>query len=535
MKLFLKINPVIGFVIIWLLLLLILPWRGFFLLNDSYVYEWNVRHFFENGFLLHPLTSPTTLFQTFLGSLVYIVKKDPSYLRLMTSIFYLLGVIYFYKTLILNKIRKRLSFLLSLLLMLNPLYLNLGFSFMTDIYFLSLFIISSYYYLLFLQNRATKSLVITSLVVTFSVLSRQTGIFISIAFILIYLYIKKRKKSIRHILILLIPVIVFILYQLFYPKPLAYTYQSISVTQGKLFLLGFYLEVLFRIIKTFYYFGFFVFPVTLGYVLYLVVKNKFFKAPSLLIFSSVFFVFTVFSIFFWIFQNELMFYVPNILSYAGFNPQNLGFGIKQTLFVDSPVRVRALITLISIASLGGLAIILHNSKIDIYKNKLFYILGVPSISILVISFVFRDYFDRYIIVVLPLILFILGNYLNKIRPKYYFYVPFLIVMFIVSVTFEHDYLSLNKYVWNLSQTISANQLDVKSTFEHNAYYRLSNIYTGKPPQYIFSKEWLPKNEDYKYIVSYTNVEPYCTIDKYYYPSFISPGFKGKLQLLKKCQ
>jgi len=63
-------------ILIWLLLLLILPWQGFFLLNDSYVYEWNVRHFLENNFLLHPLTSPTLLFQTFLGSIIYLFKKD---------------------------------------------------------------------------------------------------------------------------------------------------------------------------------------------------------------------------------------------------------------------------------------------------------------------------------------------------------------------------------------------------------------------------------------------------------------------------
>ena len=517
-------------ILIWLLLLLILPWQGFFLLNDSYVYEWNVRHFLENNFLLHPLTSPTLLFQTFLGSIIYLFKKDVSLLILLTSLFYILGVIYFYKIALYAKIKKTNAFFLSLILMFNPLYLTNGFSFMSDVYFISLFIISAFYFLQFLIENNPNYLFVTSILVTFCILSRQVGVLVLLAYLIVYFF-KKRRFNME-LIFFLIPVLVFFLYQAFYPKPLAYTYRSIDLTLVKLSEVSFFFQIIDRVVKSIYYIGFFVIPYSFAILLHLLVSKKIFKKRLIIAFAVSFLILSIISFYFWVTEKQLMFYIPNVLSYAGFQPQNLGFGVKQTIFVNSPVKSQALITVFCVISSS--VFIALSKKINLLNNLSVLIVGIPGLFILLASLLFRDYFDRYLLVILPFILLYLGILVNRvIIKKYYFF--FIAIFALISVIFEHDYLSFNKKIWEIPQKMKINPIEIKGTYEFEGYYRLDKIYNVDNPEYIFDRLWRPKPNEYKYILSYTNVEPYCTINKFHYLSLISANFRGKIELLSNCE
>ena len=523
-------NYLLLLIIIYLIVLFILPWRGFYMLNDSYVYEWDVRNFFANNYHLHPLTSPTLLLQTFLGSIIYIFSKDPSLLRLMSSLFYLLGLIYLYKTFLLFKVKEKTAFLLTLVLMFNPLYMYSGFSFMSDIYFLSTFIVSHYYFIKFLKSSKSLDLGFSSVFAILSFLSRQTGIIILVAYLISYLLLKKKEKQrLLHIFLILLPLVAFVCYQLFYPLPVAYTQQSIVLTFSNLFHLDFYPKILGRVVKTCYYFGIMSFPVS---IYYLIDNYKKFTLLGRIRLVLLFAVFSGIAAFFWFRNQGLMFYLPNIISYIGFNPRNLVFGPKGSFFYDMPVRAGAFYTSISILSLSILAFLIPKFVKALKNNYLLLPYLISSVTILSLSLIFRDYFDRYLLIFLPLLVIFLSLVIKINKPK--IFVLLLVPLIVFSLVWQYDYLAFNKKVWEISDSVVLTGESVKSTFEYNLYHKLDKMYGESDPKILFDKSiWL--DTDYDFIVSYSELSGYCTIEEPTYKSLLFKNGKGKIFLLRSCE
>lgn len=527
-------NPYIVFTLLWVFLLVFLPWRGFYMLNDDYVYEWSTRHFFENHFLLHPLVSPTLLFQSFLGSIIYQFSKSPSLLRLMTSVFYLAGVLFFYKYLLVFSKDKKLVFYLTLLLMFNPLSLYLGFTFMSDMYFISLFIISLYFFSNYLETSILQNLYLSSIFVCFAFFTRQTALLVLLSFLVVLLL---KKVPFKHILIFsILPVLSIASYMFFYPKTLAYTDQSILKTLQFIKEPLFFKSILERTIYSFYYIGLFVLPFSVSYFLTQLFPKRIKDVinKDTLIFSFLFIIFFSISLFFYIKEVTVMFYIPNIISYAGFNPQNINDGIKQSFFVDSPLLIRSFITLLSAFSIAVFLTYILTFKITLYNNlKSFKGLAITfsTVSIFLLSIIFRDFFDRYLIVILPFTIFTLVFYKNTSKSFYKIFAISIILFSLVWVLFEHDYLSLNKKMWEVTYNSSRypmiNPNNTHASFEYNNYFYLDKTFNFTDSEKLFNRDYMREKIDNKYLISYTDTWVYCRAERVYYPSFISKESRTK--------
>lgn len=527
-------NPYIVFTLLWVFLLVFLPWRGFYMLNDDYVYEWSVRNFFENHFLLHPLVSPTLLFQSFLGSIIYKFSMSPSLLRLMTSGFYLVGVLFFYKYLCAFSKDKKLVFYLTLLLMFNPLSLYLAFTFMSDMYFLSLFIISIYYFSKYLESSRIVDVYLSSIFVSFAFFTRQTALLVLVSFLLVLFLKKVPFKDI--VLFSILPVLSIGSYMFFYPKTLAYTDQSILKTIRFLNEPMFFKMVFERTIYTFYYIGLFVLPFSVSYFLTNLFPRKINKivTKNTVIFLFLFLLFFSISLFFYFKEVTVMFYIPNIISYAGFNPQNINDGIKQSFFVDSPLLIRSFITVLSAFSIAVFLTYMLSFKATIYNNlKSFKGLAIvfSTFSIFLLSIIFRDFFDRYLIVLLPFVIFTLVFYKNTSKSFYRIFAISIILFSIIWVFFEHDYLSLNKKMWqvtyNSSQYPMINPKNTHASFEYNNYFYLDKTFYLDDSAELFNRDYMREKIDNKYLISYTDTWVYCRAERVYYPSFISKDSRTK--------
>lgn len=535
MKMTKEKNYIVIFALIWLILILVLPWRGFFLLNDDYVYEWNVLNFPARGFKFHSYTGPTLIFQVILALPLYAIRQDPGMLRLLTSLFFVLGAIYLFKLLCLEKISVQKSFLLALLLLFNPLYLYLGFTFMSDVYFLSMAIASTYYFVKAHERPYFWDSTWTMVFWGFSYLSRQQAIFLIPVYLALEFLVKgKKKKNFGEYWVYLIPLIVILGYEFFFPKTVMYTDGSIIKSLGLLTVPSTYAVALERLIKTLFYFGFFAFPIVIPLLFSRLLNGKFFQARFFLTFFSSATILSLLACVFWAKKQQVMFYIPNVLTYAGFLPASLHMGIKQTIFVNSPVMIGAVITLISLVSFSGL-LALALPKVEfrhIDQDLSLWVWGLTTILIVGGFLLFRSYYDRYLIIGLPFLALMLGKILKEEKlflPE----VALVLFLGIVSVAFEHDYLSLTKTVWDLPQRYNFDELKYYSTFEHNSYYRLNAFSDAKSLEEIEKKSWMPKKSDYEFYASYIPIKGYRVVEEVNYKSLISPNFVGSLFLLKK--
>ena len=163
-------------ILLWLIVLLILPINGNYLINDSYVYVWNVQNSLKT-LTLHPLTSPTVIFQTFLGTLIYkLLEPNPALLRLLTYFLVLICTLTFYKLAVILNFKKNYALIVSVLLLFNPLTLTLGASFMSEIYFLTTLILAMYFSVKYKLTNQFNFLFLTSVFLSFSFLSRQIAL-----------------------------------------------------------------------------------------------------------------------------------------------------------------------------------------------------------------------------------------------------------------------------------------------------------------------------------------------------------------------
>jgi len=90
---------------------------------------------------------------------------------------------------------KKQAFWATLLIALNPLYLVLSFSYMTDVPFMSFVILSALFFLKFIHGKPIRHLIFATIFSIIATLIRQPGILLPIAFF--FIYITKNKTSLN--------------------------------------------------------------------------------------------------------------------------------------------------------------------------------------------------------------------------------------------------------------------------------------------------------------------------------------------------
>jgi hypothetical protein len=169
--------------------LLILPLRnqGF---DDDFAYIQTAINLNKTGVLrISDWASATMVFQPYWGSLFYtIFGHNITSFHISNIVLFYFGLIFFYLLLKRLKLNEFRSTIFSLVLLSSPWVFNFVFTFMSDTFYVSLAIISLYWYTRGLQDNNKFSLFLGSLFSGFAFLTRQIGITIPIAIFIVYLY-----------------------------------------------------------------------------------------------------------------------------------------------------------------------------------------------------------------------------------------------------------------------------------------------------------------------------------------------------------
>jgi len=444
-------------------------------------------------------------------------------LRFSTLTLSFLGLLFFYLLLENFIIKNRISaFLISLLLLFNPLYLSLSNSFMTDVPFISFLIIGLYFYFRYKHKQASGAFVISLLFLTAAVLSRQLGLaFVSGILLSEIIFSKKIKLS--SVIFVVIPALCLFIFEYWmHSKNInsGYTYAFFRTEEWS--DLNSFTAPLINFSKRWVYYislsGLVLSPVLIPYLFNNFKNKKHLADKKLFVVSAILFIPVILS-----FKN---FPIGNYLYDSGVGPETYvdTYILRINLNHASSCFIFNFIKLLSFLGSFGLILIVGNSVKVLWLSRkentaLNHKLLVIYISLLFYYFFLSQawaIFDRYILVfsifIIPVIF--LSN--PKLHLQSRMFKVLLTLLVIFSTFAAKDYLNNNRTKWTVIEYLQKCKTDNKNInagYEHAGYYFSNSKDWYAKWQNKFSDEYLVTQgplKDYKIInwISYQRYIPY---------------------------
>ena len=333
-----------------------------------------------------------------------------------------------------------LSLLAALVIWLNPIVYNLSFTFMTDVPALLLLLLAIVCFTAGQEKNDWRFLLLGSLATVIGFYTRQTNIFILVAFGL-YALFDSQLRNIKNIIVLSIPALIgMIIYWFLYQNQFLPNGSTLHSILGKRALaehafLWFWYTIL--------YLGLFTLPLTIS-----VLKNNWRDKKYLL--AAVLGLLIPIILFFS--RHELFPYVPNMINHFGLGPMaDVLQGNFIALFSKS---IWLIISLFSGLGAGLLVFILWQIKIS-RVNRWLCLLCV----LFLLPILFLSSFDRYFLPLLLIIIIILADQLKNIKLNWLlFFIIGALAIFSISQTYfylnwNQSRAELNQTAINLSQTM----------------------------------------------------------------------------------
>jgi hypothetical protein len=331
-----RVWPLVVLAAVYSLMAVAVPPKGEFPTNDDWAYARVVKTFLETGRLqLGGWVIASLVFQVFWGAL-FCLPTGFSFAALRTStlVMSFFGVAATYAILREYGCKRNISLLGALTLAVNPLYVSLSYTFMTDVPALTMMLLAALFYLRGLRRESDVWLVLGSLCALSAFLVRQTSLVMTGAFALwVLLACRSIDRPVRKLVSLAaVPALGLALYVLWYhyvhAVPPAYNARRFASPEVVLFLTP---------RRTFHfmqYLGLFLLPVWAG--LLAGVWKKLSNATGTLVFSA--WVIVVFGVFFHIIarSGDRMPYLGNVLTDLGLGVRTL----RDTYIVGLPGPVR---------------------------------------------------------------------------------------------------------------------------------------------------------------------------------------------------
>ncbi len=170
--------------LIWLVSEVIVNPIGDFPLNDDWSFGLAVQYFIQLG-VFHPTGwTSMTLFTNVIWGGIFCLPSGFSFtaLRLSTLTAAWLGILGAYWLIKKTAQSRSLALLTAFILAFNPVYFELSNTFMTDVLCLTLMIFSAIFFLKNLEDDSISSLVLATMFALASILSRQVGLAVPLAF-----------------------------------------------------------------------------------------------------------------------------------------------------------------------------------------------------------------------------------------------------------------------------------------------------------------------------------------------------------------
>ncbi len=525
--------------IIWLISILIVNPIGEFPLNDDWAFAQSVWDLHNKGeLIINEWPAMTLIGQVYWGTFFCKLFSLSFFtLRFCTLVTALLGIITFFRITKLLNINSRIGFLATLLLLFNPLFFSLSFTFMTDVHFLSFMLFSIFFFLKYFQSQKIIYLLFATLFSIIATLIRQPGVIVPLSFFLFTLLKKKDNKG----LILSALSFVMTIGSLLIFNKFSYLFLE---SEGKVAGIGSFMEGLkaismnqffTRIAFAFLYLGLFLFPL----IFLFINELKFYFLASKV------------RIIIWSCISLILFFLIHRCVYypTGNTFFNLGLGpklLKDGYWGDniSPILNEKIwsitLKLLSVLGLICFSIIMlkHFKFKEIFTfrwlkigntNLFLAILFIGYLSLLVINL---SFFDRYIIPLVGIFLLLIIQSVSGVnRMQKYLVIFSLCIMTSFSIFATHDYLSWNRARWEAADYLMKNlnipPTEIDGGFEFNSWYKTGEI--GKPIPNTKSF-WGVKNDSY--VISFGAVNGYKAYKSIRFHQYL-PIKQNSIYILKK--
>ncbi len=522
---------------LWMLSLFAVNICGEFALIDDWAYAKSVRDFSENGvFKIYDRIAITFVSNLLWGSLFTKIFGFSFFvLRVSTVLAGGILIYTFYRWLGLLTENQKLRLFCTALLAFNPLFYLLSTTFMTDIFFLMNACISLYFFTAYLKSEKLKLLCWAFLFTIIASLSRQVGMVIPIAFLLVSLRktipIKHRMYTYGAVLLSISALVIYyILLSSSKSTPSHYTMHPNELYHQ---MLGLNKEIVLRWLFYFYTTVVSLSVLLLPFGLYVLSQQKVKTKKALLIFLSCLVGFGAIGIF-----RDTTF---------PFNGQIINdYGIGGYFFYEPYSRVAQMsydipdwfnITLISISV--GVLVYLISEQFQSVRQKLQSSRLKQFIALAAIlyypCFGFVYVFDRYLlfhfILLIPLFILLFNDVLKNTKRSTSAY-GVLAVFSLFTLIGTHDYFEYNrtktKALDELTQEQNIRPEYIDGGMEFNAWHAYEkDFYKGN----VGKDWWCIKEDDYLISID-KKVKGYTSYKEYPYSSWL--GLKQrKLFVLKK--
>jgi hypothetical protein len=551
----------IGLILIWIIPAIIINPLGNFPIGDDFAYGKPLKYFLETGKMtITNWSSMTLIGHLYIGSLVTsIFGFSFSVLRITTLFFGLLGVIAFFFLVKEFGVKNIYSAVAAFLLGFHPMFYYLNYTYMTDVSFLSISILSLLFYVKFIKlstiNYQLSTINYYILACIFNIIAlliRDLAIIFPVAFSLAYIY--KYGFKIKNIFIIFLPLflilITFFLWRYWVetaigiPKNLDYSRKRLFSLwmSGKFsYLLLIYVK---NIVITTMYFGLYTIPVILAlfYSKYKDFTKKSLKfLCGLIIILNILFVALILKI------EKIYNSVFEMLS-SHVILHNFVFGnIHLPQYSYEEIFPKVYIIVLAVIGLtAGIVMcylfyykikeyfIKNNNKIFtkwegiyefIFLNAIFYLILIFS------QYMYNRYLFPLFILTLLLLLINENIYCSKSFLKVFFLGIVMLFYFYNSIAGAHDLMEYNRNVWfandYLENELKINKANIDGGFEYNAYYFYNWNY--KPTK---DKNWWWINDD-EYLVTFGKPVNYKVLKEFPWTKWIPPCNNFKIYALQK--
>jgi hypothetical protein len=477
--------------------------------NDDWVYYNQVERFLSGDYKLDEYFAPTFYAQGFIAmgfSKLLGIQKLP----ILTLLFGVSSLFIVFK--ILNGFMDRSVFdsvLIGLLFFFVPINMYSLWGFMTDTYLLFFFLGAIYFFLVYERMRQTRYFLLTLLFVVLAFFVKQSALILPLSFV-VYSLFKKDIESVLFNGLTLISLVTF--FFLFFPQTEAMKVKSFGFDHLTEFNYAYGLVYGILIIGA----AFFL-PLLISRIDIIGTIKDWKKLLLIILVSTLLF-----------FGLNLIYkpsavkwgefpYFQNTYERMGFYPRGV-HGTKYQFTGNFDLyRYWDLSAKIMLAVFIAYVVIKRELRYDLSLVFVILFMGM--------SIVLKTYYDRYILTVLPFLLFYVVKDVGFNIFKRLILLAFLAVMIFYSYQFLMDFIKINDYIWNRSeQLVNDENIPERAIHGTNAWKMLYRN-PSKDYQYIFSYDSTDVNPELE--CCYELVEEQKI--EYSYNFFIEP----KIFLYKK--
>lgn len=540
-------------VAIWIVVALLIDPRGEFPLNDDWAYAAAVKTLLGGGGIrLSGWTAPNLIAQVFWGAL-FCLPFGFSFtaLRISTLVLGLIGVLAVYGLLREGDADHGTALFGALLLAFNPLYLVLSYTFMSDVPFIAVSVLSFYFLVRGMRKSSGVEMVAGLLLACVALLIRQTGLAIFMGFGVAYLakYGLRLQKVFLATVSLAGGFAVQILWHHFLTSrhilPALYGGQSTLVLSPRSY-------VSWHAIKPFagglvilsVYLGLFLFPL----ILWIGPRKLKALCRSRLV-SLMTLVFAVMGAY--VLRHMRLPLWPNVLYDLGLGPAILPGALIRGL-PSTPTAGKVFWAVVTFVGFLGSVVLVGATLLAIGKTRKF--LPIPAgkrellvillasgliylVPISILTFTGKV-FDRYVLFLVPLgivILFLLASDVGLAKAGSLIIslaAASLILYGTFSIAGTHDYLSWNRARWQALNNLETEQRvrpdEIDGGYEFNGWYLYDSNYRASPGK---SWYWVARDD---FMIAFGPVPGFTEMKRYHFQRWLPPG-EGSILTLRRTQ